>query len=684
MQKKNQNKTSIIKQIILYTTLVILVLLTLFAEDIIKLASKKQINLAENTENDLISNEPNIPQLSAGMIPIKWDGANWVITTSKDKDWYDYSNGKPAYIMLNDGTYQSELIRDMTGKKLASNVVGNDVHIVPNENDTLGTIFMWIPRFVYKENGEIAYIKEEVTPGVDWIVPDLFMYKIADETKPDFSLSGIWIEKDVDTTYATKIAEMNKEEGTYGFIANTKPKQITSIDINTIQNYINTLTTNIVGNDALAVPTINNITNSNRIILQIVNTSKYEPIKARITYNPENQKIEIRVTYTSNGIREILDENGNNVNFVKQNGIIIIEKENIELDKNIYYFIIVDNKGNKKELTIGSIHIYKVAYINGTDNMDNSETYEKRREKLVNGITDDESTLLNKIGEKNTNTNLIRAMINENSTITAIEEETRTNEDEQFYSYSKYTTKITHYSATKGSYKTVRLDANSDWYGSSKYMLSDKGAWNCVGDTIHINSNPQNCYYTGNTKLNPSFYGMAAGGTPSCWEYVSTTNGYFVFRVYTMNVSYNSNYTGYFRGDFISNIIAKDGTYKHYERNSDTYWYIKGGISPKFTLHKYSSDLNLLSTYDVDTSTLTTVPIDISNKGKNKLKLTLTTTGTDYKIYISNDNATWQEVTDITSGEPKELNVEGWNNLYIKIEINTSIINSIDVAYYKE
>lgn len=116
----------------------------------------------------------------------------------------------------------------------------------------------------------------------------------------------------------------------------------------------------------------------------------------------------------------------------------------------------------------------------------------------------------------------------------------------------------------------------------------------------------------------------------------------------------------------------------------DNYWYEKGDIAPKYTLHKYTSDLTLLSTYDVDTATLTTAPIDISNKGRNKLKLTLTTTGTDYKTYISNDNTNWKEVTEIASNTPKELDVDGWNNLYIKIETNTSRINNIDIAYYKD
>ena len=63
-----------------------------------------------------------IPTISAGMIPIKPNGESWVITN--DTDWYDYTNGKPAYIMLNDGYYKSELEREITDNQLMKNNVG--------------------------------------------------------------------------------------------------------------------------------------------------------------------------------------------------------------------------------------------------------------------------------------------------------------------------------------------------------------------------------------------------------------------------------------------------------------------------------------------------------------------------------------------------------------------------------
>lgn len=62
---------------------------------------------------------PNSSTISAGMIPIKFDGSYWTITSTDDNAWYDYNNGKPAYVMLNDGVYQSKIIQNMKNKKLA-------------------------------------------------------------------------------------------------------------------------------------------------------------------------------------------------------------------------------------------------------------------------------------------------------------------------------------------------------------------------------------------------------------------------------------------------------------------------------------------------------------------------------------------------------------------------------------
>ena len=167
--------------------------------------------------------------------------------------------------------------------------------------------------------------------------------------------------------------------------------------------------------------------------------------------------------------------------------------------------------------------------------------------------------------------------------------------------------------------------------------------------------------------------------------YTGNTGGYlFHYNYWTMYIKEKITYS---RGDLDSKVIALDGTYtigSSTAVHKDHYWYERNSLAPRYTLYKYDSDLNLKSTYDVDTKTLTTESIDISNKGKNKVKLKLSTAGSNYKTYISNDNSTWQEVTGISSGTLKELDVDGWEKLYIKIETNTSRIDNIDVAYYKD
>ena len=83
----------------------------------------------------------NAPKLSDGMIPIKWNGSNWVICSKDDPEWYDYidqtsgtdGTSKWANIMLSDGTYKAETAQE--GQ-------------VVQENE-LGSMFVWIPRYAY-------------------------------------------------------------------------------------------------------------------------------------------------------------------------------------------------------------------------------------------------------------------------------------------------------------------------------------------------------------------------------------------------------------------------------------------------------------------------------------------------------------------------------------------------------
>ncbi len=89
------------------------------------------------------ANEPVLDENT--MIPIKYDEASskWVATTKNDPDWYNYdeTNRKWANVMLSDGTYTVEN-------------VPKDRALEENE---LGSMFVWIPRYAYK----IVYFNSE-------------------------------------------------------------------------------------------------------------------------------------------------------------------------------------------------------------------------------------------------------------------------------------------------------------------------------------------------------------------------------------------------------------------------------------------------------------------------------------------------------------------------------------------
>ena len=347
-----------IKTIIVIMILIILLLLLIFSEDIIKQQNKNKIGLSESVERKQIIIEPNIPKVSAGMIPIKWDGAYWKITTKNDEEWYDYSTGKPAYIMLNDGVYQSELIQDMEGKKLAEENIGAQIR-----ETELGTIFMWIPRFeINEDNEEVRYIKNVEIAEEGWKIPELFMYKQKLETAPDFLLTGVWVEKKVDTSYSSKITEMNKEDGKYGFIANVVGVGV-SDDTNAqkaIQIYANA-----VWSGAIDDPLID-ATNLNRIILKIIKDKNQDPIKAKGNYNKDTGIITVQVTYSKYGIKQILLEPTQELTFSKLNGIITADTTGIGLEDGENTITIIDNKDNKKEVKVQVIKIYVTLYTDGT------------------------------------------------------------------------------------------------------------------------------------------------------------------------------------------------------------------------------------------------------------------------------------------------------------------------------
>lgn len=133
----------------------------------------------------------NKPILSKGMIPVKLVGASWVVASSDDKDWYDYSKDQSAWanVMLLDELavtgYDNVALRNA---KL-SDLVGKAV-------TTEGSSYVWIPRYSATSLGETGSkiifsngIKDTTTlDGETYTVPSAFQYD-------GLELTGIWVSK---------------------------------------------------------------------------------------------------------------------------------------------------------------------------------------------------------------------------------------------------------------------------------------------------------------------------------------------------------------------------------------------------------------------------------------------------------------------------------------------------------
>ncbi len=119
------------------------------------------IDIVFLTEKSYNIGQANSPELDSNtMIPINWNGNNWVISDKEHWDYqYDTENRKWANAMLTDGpaysideaTKQVKYTKDGT-----TTVVKTDGTQVINEED-LGSMFVWIPRYAYK----IAYFDNE-------------------------------------------------------------------------------------------------------------------------------------------------------------------------------------------------------------------------------------------------------------------------------------------------------------------------------------------------------------------------------------------------------------------------------------------------------------------------------------------------------------------------------------------
>ena len=138
------------------------------------------------------SKNVNSPKVTIGMIPIKYNGTDWVVCSKDDPEWYSYDDTKKwANIMLSDGKYKE-------GKVQEGQVV--------KENE-LGSMYVWIPRYAYRiageKNIEVNFLKGNTNRdknGKEYTTNESLDTKTIAIVHPAFSLgggqlSGIWVAK---------------------------------------------------------------------------------------------------------------------------------------------------------------------------------------------------------------------------------------------------------------------------------------------------------------------------------------------------------------------------------------------------------------------------------------------------------------------------------------------------------
>ena len=93
-------------------------------------------NMLEDDEDIPIEEEPYLdeslavpPEVSEGMIPVKWNGSSWEKTDIYDEEWYDYGNKEWANVVLGDSTFNEEGILDESKPY---------------------SMLVWIPRYAYQ------------------------------------------------------------------------------------------------------------------------------------------------------------------------------------------------------------------------------------------------------------------------------------------------------------------------------------------------------------------------------------------------------------------------------------------------------------------------------------------------------------------------------------------------------
>lgn len=126
------------------------------------------ISIPDTYEDTLLNGAA--PELSAGMIPISWDGSKWIKADTNEK-WYDYITKKWANVVLVNDASRSTYQNANPG-------------VTINEADVLAYL-VWVPRYKYKlfnvESAEVPVQTIEV------------VFENNGTTKSNGSTNGTWL-----------------------------------------------------------------------------------------------------------------------------------------------------------------------------------------------------------------------------------------------------------------------------------------------------------------------------------------------------------------------------------------------------------------------------------------------------------------------------------------------------------
>lgn len=286
--------------------------------------------------DNVISKEPNIPVLGAGMIPIKWDedAGTWTITTTTDDSWYNYSEGKYANIMLSNEYYKSEPCYGINEEEqVYENKIG--AQIVDTQ---LGTIFTWVPKLTYNDES-IEYLQGTSIVEYNWITPSCFTTYL--KGYYNIEVTGFWVSKEtynsLDKTNK-KNQEMLNEDNIYGLIRNEAVTTITDEERLVIEK-LNEKNGNI--NNETTISGMNQ--NEYKQVIKITNINQRELITP--FHSTINDQIYLKTKYSENGIKYILYKDGSIAGY-GENGTYETTNE----DQYIFYY--VDNRGNIKKYAV--------------------------------------------------------------------------------------------------------------------------------------------------------------------------------------------------------------------------------------------------------------------------------------------------------------------------------------------